>query len=140
MVEQIQVTPPPTYEALNTPHAATTAAAAATDPKTGTSHNGIPSVPPAKESDTVTLSASAQASRLYLAGRSVTEISALLGLPPATVDSDLNISQTSSTDGSAIQPTTAQSSGTQVTQADAATPATASSSPYTAPVQTAGKI
>jgi hypothetical protein len=127
MVEQIQTTPP--YDVLAAVGVTTADTKAATTNSTS-SHSVT--IPPKKEQDTVTLSASVQANQLYLQGNSVTQIAALLGLPPATVDNDLNINPATSTVAATIQPTTAQTAAT-LTPADASTPYTAASSPYTAP-------
>ncbi len=127
MVEQIQTTPP--YETLVSSGVITPETS-----KTASSHTSTNSVTPSKEGDTVTLSESARASQLYLQGHTVTQIASLLGLPPATVESDLNITPTSSTTGvPTVLPTTAQSPATQVAPADASTPGHAAASPYTAP-------
>ena len=133
MVEQIQVNPP--YDLVAT----LTSGAADPSTRTGTSHANSASVaqPNPKDRDTVTLSASAQASQLYLQGNSVTQIAALLGLPAATVDSDLNIKSTTS---QSVQPITAQTPATQIGQADAGTAAHAVASPYTAPAVTEDEV
>jgi hypothetical protein len=128
MVEQIQVTPP--YESLvssgiSTPDAHVAAGQIGNQP-TATNTEG----------DTVTLSASARANQLYLQGDSVAKISEVLGIPPATVESDLNIKAGTTS----VQPTTAQAGSAQVTPADSGTPAHASASPYTAPVVTTEKV
>jgi len=135
MVEQIQTTPP--YEALVSSGAITPETS-----KTASSHSSTNSVLPSKEGDTVTLSESARASQLYLQGHTVTQIASLLGLPPATVESDLNIAPTSAsgvTGITSVVPTTAQSPATQVTPADGSTAGHAASSPYTAPTATVEK-
>jgi hypothetical protein len=126
MVEQIQTTPP--YDVI------TSLNVNAAETKLGTTPAAVTHTlsTPKKEQDTVTLSASVQANQLYLQGNSVTQIAALLGLPTTTVDNDLNIAPDNSTAAQSVQPTTAQS-GATLTPADASTPYTAASSPYTEP-------
>lgn len=133
MVEQIQVTPP--YESL------VSSGITAPETQTGSGHTTTPLPTSAGAAgDTVTLSASALANQLYLQGDSVAKISEVLGIPPTTVESDLNITADSTkTATPAVEATTAQTPG-QVTPADAGTPAHASASPYTAPSVTTEKI
>ncbi len=129
MVEQIQTTP--TYDVLNSLASAQADAKAAAHQ----SASSQTAIPPKKEQDTVTLSSSVQASQLYLQGHSVTQIAALLGLPTATVDSDLNINPSTATTGVGVPAATTAQSGATVTPADASTPYTAASSPYTEQTQ-----
>ncbi len=136
MVEQIQTTPP--YDVLST------LGTAASDTKSsGTqSSTHAAATPSKKEDDTITLSAAAQANQLYEQGNSVSQIAALLGLPTATVDNDLNLNTNSdsSTTTQSVQPTTSQTPATQVSPADGATASTAASSPYTAPAHTTSAV
>ncbi len=133
MVEQIQTTPP--YDVITSlnVNAADTKAPTNAAPVTHTLST------PKKEQDTVTLSASVQANQLYLQGNSITQIAALLGLPTATVDNDLNINPATSIVQATVQPTTAQTAAT-LTPADASTPYTAASSPYTPPDTRNGQV
>lgn len=133
MIEQIQPTPP--YDGLPVLHVA-----APPDTKVPTSTTSSPSIPSGKEVDVVTISASALANRLYLQGDNVTQISAQLGLTPATVESDLNITADSSVAAQTIPPINAQTPATQITPADASTPFTAAFSPFTAPTLTTDKV
>ena len=132
MVEQILVNPP--YDLVAT----LTSGAADPSTKTGTSHSSSasPVQQKSKDADTVTLSASAQASQLYLQGNSVTQIAALLGLPAATVDGDLNIKSAASQSVPSVSAQTPASVG----QPDAGTPGHAASSPYTAPAIAESKL
>jgi cytochrome oxidase assembly protein ShyY1 len=123
MIEPIQLNSP--YDLLNS-------LPAYIDTTPGLDPHTVHAVEAPKENDTVTLSASAQANQLYLQGNNISQIAALLGIPPATVATDLNISQDSSPSTPVVQATTAQSPATQVTPADASTPYKAASSPYTA--------
>ena len=54
--------------------------------------------------DTVTLSARAQESTLYLEGESVTQIAARLDLPASAIDSDLNITPDSGAGAQSVHP------------------------------------
>jgi hypothetical protein len=132
MVEQIQTTPP--YDVVNSLASAQADAKAAAHQ----SASSQTTIPPKKEQDTVTLSASVQASQLYLQGNSVTQIAALLGLPTTTVDNDLNINPANAT--STVQAATTAQSGATNTPSDASTPYTAASSPYTEQTQTTGQV
>ena len=125
MVDQIIHTPP--YEAA----AAFGVPTADTKPTSSTTSSSHAVVPP-KQVDTVTLSASAQANQLYLQGDSIAQIAALLGLPTASVDKDLNISQTDSSTASVTGPAGVQTVSAQ-TLPTATT--TATSAPFTGPVQ-----
>ncbi len=134
MVEQVQTSPP--YDVLTTLAVAPPPADAKASTGIASSHSTLSP----KQVDVVTLSDSAQANQLYLQGNSVTQIAAQLGLPPATVESDLNISAVNSIVAQTIQPTTAQSPAGQIAPADASTPFSAVSSPFKIPAAMTEKI